>query len=614
MFGYTGKILYINLTKKKTEAKSITEEFAKKYVGGVGFVTRLLYDNAKPEVDPLGPDNVLVFAAGPVCGTMVPCGNKISVGAKSPLTGFIGESTAISPWSHELKAAGYDGLVITGKADKPTYLFIDNSIVQFINAETMWGKSPFETEKLIREESGEMTKVASIGLAGEKKVLFATIHTDARARRNVRRTGMGAVMGSKNLKAVAVRGTKSVNVASLSELREFCYDFYERAQGSSTEKYRIMGTPANVSVFQSIGILPTRNFQQAQFEEAEKVSGEEMLLNYVIKIRACVSCPIACDHVTEVKEGPYTGANASIDYESLYAFGPNCGIDYFPGIIKATELCNYYGMDTISTGVTIAWAMECYEKGLLTREDVDELDLKFGNHEASAQLIHKIARREGVGDFLAEGVKRASGKLKKGSEHFAMHVKGLEMPGYDIRGLKTAAVGWAVAARGGCQNRSGAYEYDIDGKVDRSKTGMGSGNLAMESENLATMLDLLAMCRFIRKCFKEPYTESAKFYELTTGIKMTADELKMATNRINNLKKAFNIREGWTQKDDSLPPRIMKDPIPNGPSKGARVTGEELHMMIDGYYKARGWAKNGLIPKKKLVELGLNDMADKIGV
>lgn len=602
MFGYAGRILHINLTHRKTKEEAITQEFAKTYIGGVGFVARLLLDNLSPKADPLSPENVLVYATGPVCGTLVPCSFKCTVGAKSPLTGFIGESTTTSFWPSWLKLAGCDSLVITGKAEKPTYLFIDDSTIEFRNADSIWGKSSEETEKLIQEElkDPQNIKVASIGVGGENKVLFANINNDRAPGQGARRTGMGAVMGSKNLKAIALRGTNSVEIANLSKLLDLCYDFKNRAQGPCTEKYRIMGTPANVSVFQNMGILPTKNFQQAQFENSEKVSGETMLTDYAVRIDACGSCPIACDHVCTVDEGAHAGATASIDYESLWSLGANCGVNSFPAIIKAVSLCDEYGLDAISTGVVIAWAMECYEKGLLTKAKTGGLELNFGNEEACIQLIHKIARREGFGDLLSQGAKRASQKLGKGSEHFAMHVKGLEMPGYDVRGLKTAALGWAVAARGGCQARSGAYKYDIDGHVDRFNSEANRGELVMQSEDFETMLDSLAICRFIRKCFKDPYAEAAKFYEFTTGINITGNDLKIVANRINNLKKIFNIREGWTRKDDSLPPRIIKEPIPEGPSKGAVVTIEELNIMLDGYYSARGWNRDGFISKKMI--------------
>ena len=613
MLGYAGKILNINLSNGKTKKEALSKELARQYIGGIGFATRLLYDNLKPRVDPLSPDNVLVYATGPVCGAFVPCGYKCTIAAKSPLTGFIGESTTTSFWPHRLKLAGFDSLVITGRAEAPTYLFIDDDTIEFRSAAQIWGKSPQQTEKLIREDLGDDSiKVASIGLAGEKKVLFANIQNDNAPGQAARRTGMGAVMGSKNLKAVAVRGTRSVEVANLSELTQLCEDLNKRAQGPCTEKYRLVGTPVNISVFQDLGILPTRNFQQSQFESAEMVSGERLLEEFAVKIDACGSCPIACDHVCMVSEGAYAGTAVSIDYESLWSMGPNCGIESISAVVRAVALCDEYGLDAISTGVCIAWAMECYEKGLFDKSHTNGLDLKFGNETALIQLIDNIGRREGLGDLLAQGVKRASKKLGKGSEHFAMHVKGLEMPGYDIRGLATAALGWAVAARGGCQDRSGAYDYDIERTVDRFKAEKERGILAMQSEDFETLLDSLAMCRYIRKCLKDPYDEPAKFLRLVTGTDFTAEELRAAAARINTLKKLFNIREGWIRKDDGLPPRILQDPIRDGPSKGAVLKEQDLNTMLDGYYEARGWNKDGLIPKDRLMQLGLDKETEEL--
>ena len=615
MFGYGGKILYINLKTGKTNTESLREEFCEKYIGGVGFATRLLYDNNKPMINPYSPDNTLIFANGPFNGTMVPCGTKCSVVSKSPLTGFIGDAVTTSYWPRELKYAGYDALVIRGRADKPTYLFIDDAKVQLKDAKACWGKTPIETENLIREELGDnFIKVAAIGLAGEKLVRFAGICSDSE-RHHAGRTGLGAVMGSKNLKAVAIRGSKSVRVADLDQLKQICYDLYEKSQGPATEKYRTLGTPQNVLVLNRLGCLPTRNWQQATFEGAEKVSGESMLENFVTDVPGCAGCPIACEHFCTVKDGPYAGTQSgSIDYETLYALGPNCGVDYFPAIIKAATLCDHYGMDTMSTGVAISWAMECYERGLLTKVDTGGLELKFGNYEAYIQLIDRIASREGFGDLLSNGIKRASEQFGKGSEGFAIHIKGLELPGYDIRSLKTAALGWAVAARGGCHNRSGAYDFDISGAVDRLKAEKSRGNLAMESEDYAAIFDSLVLCKFIRRVFKDFYAEASKLYTLVTGFKMNSKELRKAGERIINLKKAFNIREGWTRKDDHLPPRVMRDPVPAGVGKGSLVTSAELNLMLDGYYEARGWTNDGLLSKQKLHELGLDDISEEMGV
>ncbi|MHB1417332.1 MAG: aldehyde ferredoxin oxidoreductase C-terminal domain-containing protein, partial [Chloroflexota bacterium] len=361
-----------------------------------------------------------------------------------------------------------------------------------------------------------------------------------------------------------------------------------------------------------IAALPTRNFQKTTFEGAEKISGEYMYSHHREKAVACSGCAIACEQIASVKDGAYAGARTSVDYESLYALGPNCGIDYFPGIIKAIELCDYYGMDTMSTGVSVAFAMEAFERGLLTENDTDGLHLNFGNHEAAVGLIHKIAHREGIGDLLADGVKRAAAKLGGGSENFAMHIKGLEMCGYDPRGLKTFALGLAVGTRGGCHNRSGAYEPDMKGHVNRFEVDPTRGKLARDQENYAAIFDSLVLCKFIRGCFKDFHGQAAELYTLATGLEMTPEELKLTGERVWNMKKAFNIREGWTKADDWLPPRFLHEPIPDGVARGVYLTEEELRMMIDSYYEARGWTAEGLIPPKKLRELGLGDLESSL--
>jgi len=613
MFAYAGKILHIDLTNQKTRVERVGEDFLKKYVGGVCLAARLAYDNTPKGADPLSPENALCLATGAFCGTIVPVGNKYSIATKSPLTGFIGDCLSSSYFAASIKRAGYDGIAIKGKAERPIYLFIDDDIVQFRDASGLWGMETWQTEEAIRSEIGDETvRVASAGPAGEKLVLFANVTNDR--QRQAGRTGPGAVMGSKNLKAIAIRGTQPIPVADLEGLSKACLELSQTAQGTKTEKYRILGTPSNVLTLNRLGILPTRNFQQGVFEAAEKISGEYMHEHYTDKAVSCAGCPIACEQNVTVKEGAYAGTRTSIDYESLFANGSLCGIDYFPGIIKAIELCDRYGMDTMSTGVTVAWAMECFERGILTKEDFDGLEPYFGNHEAATALIEKIARREGIGDLLAQGVKRASEKVGKGSKHFAMHAKGLEMCGYDPRGLQTFALGCAVGTRGPCHNRSLAYEPDVRGEVDRFKAEPGRGHVAKDAEEFAAILDTMMFCKFIRGCFKDLYADSARLYTLTTGIEITPEEIKKLGERAWNLKKAFNIREGWTKDDDWLPPRFLKDPIPEGTSKGCVVKPKDLRMMIDAYYQARGWTPEGLIPKEKLIELGLEDIAEDIGV
>jgi aldehyde:ferredoxin oxidoreductase len=612
MYAYTGKILHVDATTRTTRVQEVDADYLKKYVGGVGLATRLVYDNTPAGCDPLGPDNALCFAVSAFAGTTMPVGTKHGVASKSPLTGFIGDSLSGSHFSAMIRRAGWHGMVIKGRAPDWTLLFIDDDHVQFLDASDLVGMGTIETQQAVRQRLGdENVRVSSIGPAGERLVRYALIDNDGR---QVGRTGNGAVMGAKRLKAIAVRGSQPVRVADPAGLLKETQRLIEVSQGPGTQKYRVLGTPANVLNMNTMGVLPTRNFSETVFEHAEDVSGEHLRENYLAKEVACAGCSIACEHWGKVKEGIYKGAIAGIDYEPLFALGPNCGIGSLPPIIKLIELCDELGVDAMSAGVVVGWAMECYEQGILTQEELDGLDAHFGNDQAAVALIEKICYREGVGDLLAEGVKRASAQVGKGSEHFAMHSKGLELPGYDVRSMKTFAMGLAVGTRGACHNRSLAYEADVKGTVNRFTAEPGRGKIARDAENFAAILDCLVLCKFLRNCFGNFEQEVSAIYTMTTGIEMTPEELREVGERACTLKKAFNIREGWTKADDWMPPRVLEDPLPSGPGKGTVLAPEELRMMIDDYYQARGWTSEGLIPKSKLIALGLEDIAEEIGV
>ncbi|MCW4020942.1 MAG: aldehyde ferredoxin oxidoreductase family protein [Candidatus Bathyarchaeota archaeon] len=618
MFSYAGRILWIDLSTGKTRVTPLAEEYAKKHIGGIGLGMRLLLDNSKPGADPLSPENPLVLATGALSGTMAPTGgNGHAFVSKSPLTNGLGEAKSHGFFGAELKRAGYDAVIFEKKAEKPVYVWIDDDSIQLMDAKHLWGKSPQETEKLIREDLGDYyIRVASIGMGGEKLARFACIMNDR--TRAAGRTGMGTVMGSKNLKAIAVRGTKDVSVAKPDEFIEFVKMMHERMKGPATTKYRTLGTPLNVLVHNSLGALPTRNFTNAVFESAEKVSGEYLNERFVAKIDGCSSCAMRCEHIAVVPEGPYKGTTTRVEYEPLWAFGPHCGVDRLDAIIKAIDLCNYYGLDNLSAGNTVGFAMDLYAHGILTKEDTGGIDLKFGNAEAAIEMLHKIGKREGIGDILAEGVKRASEKIGKGAENYANHIKGLEMTGYDIRGLKTAALGFAVSFRGADHNRHGAYGLDLKGTVDRFKVEKGRGKLVIEIEDLYTIIDSLIVCKFSRGTYYKGFEDLAHYYTLATGIEMSAEELRRTGERINNLGRLFNIREGLTRKDDHLPPKIMSTPIPDDTvSKGSYMTQKELDFMLDDYYAYRGWTKEGVPTLEKLKEVGLDELAhivkDKIG-
>jgi aldehyde:ferredoxin oxidoreductase len=605
LHGYTGRILYVDLSTGKTKTEPLSEEFAKKYIGGTGFGIKMLLENQKAGIDPFDPENPIIITTGPLAGTMTPTTGKSGVFAKSPQSNLLGEAYSTGFFGPELKRAGYDIVVIKGRSENPAYLFIDDDSVQILDAKHLWGRTTWETETAIREELGDYyIRIATIGPAGEKLVKIGCIINDH--WRAAGRTGLGAVMGSKNLKAIAVRGTNDMTVADAEALRKHCLELYEEmSHGSKTVKYRTLGTPANVLKLNAAAALPTRNMQKATFEGAETVSGEFLNEHFIVKVQGCEACPMRCEHVAVIPEGPWKGSSARMEYEPLMALGPFCDVDRLEGIIKAKEGCDKYGMDAISAGIIIGFAMECFEKGLISKEDTGGLDLSFGNYESMVQMIKKMAYREDVGDVLAEGVKGASEKIGKGSEEFACHIKGVETTGYDIRGLKTCALGYAVSRRGADHQRHGSYGHDLSGEVDRFKVDKGRGKLVMEDEHVYCIFDSLILCKFNRLLWD--YDRMARIYTEVTGIPMTGKEIHKAAERMSNLARIYNIREGLTRKDDHLPPRVMKLPIPSGVAKGSYVSQEELDFLLDDYYAARGWTKQGIPTTEKLKELDLQE-------
>jgi aldehyde:ferredoxin oxidoreductase len=610
MFAYAGKILRVNLTTGKVSTEPLSEKLAKDYIGGIGLGIKLLMDNSKPGTDPFDPDNPIIYLTGPLTGTLGPTGgNSYAVVSKSPATGCVANAEAHGFFGPDLKRAGYDAVIITGKADKLSYLWIDDDSVKIMNAEHMKGKSPYETDMQIREELGDYyIRVSAIGEAGEKLCRIACIINDE--FRAIGRTGMGAVMGSKNLKAVAIRGTRDVNVADMDGFKEFVKMIYERMKGPATKKYKTLGTPENVLVLNSLSALATRNFTNSQFEGAEKVSGEYLNEHYVKKIVGCATCGMRCDHIAVVPEGPYKGATSRLEFECLWSMGPLCGVDRLDAIIEAMRIVNEYGMDGISIGVVVAFAMDCYEHGVITKEQTDGIDLCFGNAEALIAIIHKIGKREGwLGNALAEGCARAAEIIGGDAYKYACHIKGLELPGYDLRTLKTAALGFSVSFRGACHLRNGAYSPDVKGKVNRFKIEPGRGKMIVPDGNVYNVIDSLIVCKFSRGTYYDGNKDLAKYYTLATGIPMTPEELDKVGERIENLARLFNIREGkGTRKYDTLPWKIENTPVPeDGPAKGAVVSEEELQVGLDDYYAARGWTLDGVPTVEKLEELGLGE-------
>jgi len=608
VYGFHNRLLHIDLTNGTRRWWETGEERLRCFLGGIGLGTRLLYDFAPPGVEALSPDNPLIFTSAPLTGTGLTTTAKYAVVTKSPLTGFVADSLSSSFFALELKRIGVDAIVVTGRAAGPVYLFVTGEQVEIRDAERCWGRSARDTEKVIRSELAEpRVCVAAIGKAGENLVRFATISNEGR---HAGRGGVGAVMGSKNLKAIALHGKGGeVRVADTVGVSRVAETMRQRSLGTVTAKYREIGTVANLSVFNRLGSLPTRNFRQATFEGADGLSGETLTENSFARRHGCASCTIRCERLFK----SVTGEEQRMEYETLFALGPLCGIEDPEVVLKAAGLCDLYGLDTISTGGTLAWAMESADHGLLPA--ASDLGLRFGCGDAVLSAITAMAARSGVGNILAEGSRRAALDTGQGSTDWAMHVKGLELPGYEPRSLKTMALGLAVSPRGACHNRSGAYEADFSGKVDRLSSDTQRGALVVAAEDFAATLDSLIVCKFLRKCFDDFYTEAADLLGKVTGWSYSPGELRQAGERIHTLKKLFNVREGWQLQDDWLPPRLLTEPLSTGVACGVELTATELGQMIESYYKARQWDGNGCVTEDKLRELGLsgeNGMA-KVG-
>jgi aldehyde:ferredoxin oxidoreductase len=597
MHGFHGRLLHVDLSTGKSSWHDLPRLRLRAFLGGIGLGTSLLYEYASARVEPFSPGNPLIFTSAPLVGTGLTTTAKFGVVTKSPLTGFIGDSLSSSHFALELKRAGLDAVVITGQAASAVYLLISDRNVEIHEAGPLRGKSPNETEAAIRAElKSTMLRVAAIGAAGENRVRFATISNEGR---HAGRGGVGAVMGSKNLKAIAVRGDRDTAVFDAERVNTMAGALRQRSLGSLTDKYRNIGTVANLAVFNRLGVLPAHNFRQSTFDHSDALSGETLSETSFARRHGCASCSIQCERLFKA----LSGEEQRLEYETLFALGPLCGIKDPEPILEAARLCDLYGMDTISTGGTLAWAMECGEKGLLP--EAEKCGLRFGRPEGILAAIPAIAARTGLGALLAEGSRRAAREIGGDSSDWAMHVKGLELPGYEPRGLKTMALGLAVSPRGACHNRSGAYEADFSGEVNRLSADSGRGALVAASEDFASVLDSLIICKFLRKCFVDFYSEAAELLSKVTGWDFSATELRRVGERIQMCKRLFNQREGWRPEDDWLPPRLLNEALPTGVARGVALTAGELREMIDGYYQARGLDPNGFVPVEKLEELGL---------
>jgi aldehyde:ferredoxin oxidoreductase len=593
MFGYHGCYLRVDLATGEAVRVPLPEDILRLFLGGVGLATYLLHREGPPRVNPLAPEAPLVFSLSPLVGTPLTTSAKFAVAAKSPLTDRLNDALSSSHFAIAAKKSGFDALVLVGACPSPSLLVIDDGQVRLEPANDLWGLGVGETAEQLAARFPPQFSTAVIGPAGENLVRFATISHD---NRHAGRGGLGAVMGAKKLKAVAVAGSQRVEVADPAGVVAAARELSRKSFGPATAKYRELGTVSNLLTFNRLAALPTRNFQQGTFEDAAALSGEELNAAHRVARRSCAACTIGCEHIYA---GP--GGEVRLEYETLFALGPLCGIGDRAVVLEAARACDQLGLDTISAGATIAFAMECAERGLLRAEG-----LRFGNGETMLSLLGRIARREGLGDLLAEGSRRAAAAIGGQAPDFAPHVKGLELPGYEPRALQAMALGFAVGSRGADHNRSGAYEIDFSARADRLHGSPEAARLAVETEDRAALMDSLILCKFLRGVFTDFLAESADLLARVTGWDVTAEELRTTAQRIVIAKKLYNVREGWTAAEDTLPRRFLAEPLPNGEASPALLPRRRLQEMIQAYYEARGWDREGGVPPGLQAKLQLN--------
>ena len=582
--GYFGRALVVDVGDGSSRVLPLPDSVLRDYLGGVGLGTWLLHELGPAGADPLAPESPLAFVFSPLVGTPLTTSAKFAVVAKSPLTGLLTDALASSHFAISGKLTGHDALVLVGRADQPSVLSVHGSTVELHDAHAEWGGSAADAEATIRARLGGGWQVASIGSAGERGVRYATISHDGR---HAGRGGLGAVMGAKNLKALAVHATTKVSPADPAGVLAAARDLRTRSRGRATEKVRELGTMANVLAYNALSTLPTRNFQQASFDAAAQLAPGELAAARSVVKSSCASCSIGCAHAYRSKDG--SGKGVRLEYQNVSALGPMCGVSEPDAVLAASARCDELGIDTISAGGTIAWAMECAEGGL-----IDAPWLRFGDGDALLRALDEIGSGAGIGPLLALGSRAAAAVVGQGSLAFAAQVKGLELPGYEPRTMQAMALGMAVNARGADHNRSGAYEADLSGELDRLRGAEPHVLAAVESEDRAAVMDSMILCSFLRGVFDEPFAEWAALLASVTGWGLDATELRATAQRIVLAKRAYNLREGWQPADDWLPERFLSQELTMASGRTASLTPQRLRSMIDGYYAVRGLDPHGL--------------------
>ncbi len=610
-YGYMGKILRLDLTRNKAVVEETSNDLIKRFVGGRGFGIKILWDELSPNIDPLSPENKLVFTIGPLTATGVHSASRWFAQFKSPLTGTYGRSSGGGHFGAELKFAGYDAIIVEGHASKPTYVWINGDKVEFRDSNLVWGMTTSNTRDFLRDETDEKARMVMIGPAGERLVKIAAIVTDN--MRTASRGGGGAVMGSKNLKAIVVRGTKKPEPYDKEALKEAIKEQAEAYRKNfAFDGFHNLGTNMSVHLMYLAGHNPTFNFKQEELDVVERFS-PEVLGQYMVKHDGCHICMIRCWKTYKLTKGAYAGTVSDMpEYETYFAYGSNTGNKNIESIVYANKLSDEYGIDTISAGSAIAFAMELYEKGIISKYETDGLELRWGDPDVLVELVKRIALRDGFGNILAEGTKKAAEIIGRGAEKYAQQIKGLELPGYDPRSAKAQGLSYVTSPIGASHN-IGWNKFELIGfaigKTTDPLTTEGKGELTKYCQDETALSETGPICHFpicMEMITLELYS---KLLYAATGIKEFLDPeyLWLVGERIFNLERAFNVQEGFTRKDDTAPERILREPVPRAPSKGQIF---ELKKLLDDYYKVRGWDdKTGVPTKNKFEELGLSDVA-----
>lgn len=611
MKGYMNKVLHFQLSESSSDTRPINTEDLQNYVGGSGLSTKILFDETDKNTDPLGPENILIFMTGPFTLTKALCSSRYTVVAKSPLTGIYGEASSGGSWAATLKASGFDGIVFRGKAEKPVYLWINNGRFELRDASHIWGKDTFETDTILKSETDTKAVVCCIGPAGENKVPFAAILNDGTHARTAARCGLGAVMGSKNLKAIVVKGNQKSLINDLENLKISVKNQYKKVKDGAFG-LTILGTPGAVAPNEEFGSLPVKNWQHTgRWEEgAQKVTGGTFLKEYGTGNYFCKSCIIGCGKNIKVPKGRFKREEqAAPEYETLGLMGSNCLIDDPEVIFEANDLCNRYGLDTMSTAGVISFGMEAFEKGLISLDDTEGIDLVWGNGNALLKVIKKISDREGIGKLLSLGTKEAARILGRDSEEFAIHVKGLELPAHDPRVYSAGAVNLATSSRGACHLSGCSHQFErgmsapeigIPFPLDPLET-KGKGIITAKTQDYMGMLDSLTGCKFL-PVGKVGISDLVEWYKHITGEHMDITEFMKCGEKIFNLKRLYNVKCGISRKDDTYPQRMLIRKKVNEENVPIPLPLEE---MLDEYYMFRGWSENGIPTMRKLEELGI---------